>query len=184
RPCGRLLVKKSKVGGERTTLPIQPFVIQDYNEFLARVLSHPGMEAAMDCGTMVNDQHQSWDIKDGTAITEIVGPDRKPFMDGLKRSDLRLAWSLLVDWFNPHGNKMARKKKLVGSITMALLNLPPSLQYRAENLYLVGIIPGPREPSLDEINHFLRPLIDFFLPAWKDGTWFMRTINHLQRRLS
>ncbi|KIJ09585.1 hypothetical protein PAXINDRAFT_43002, partial [Paxillus involutus ATCC 200175] len=69
-------------------------------------------------------------------------------------------------------------------IAMALLNLPPSLRYRAENLYVVGIIPGPREPSLDEINHFLCPLIDFFLPAWKDGTWFTRTINHLQGRLS
>ncbi|KAF9224267.1 hypothetical protein BS17DRAFT_704264 [Gyrodon lividus] len=93
-------------------------------------------------------------------------------MDGLKRSNLRLAWSLSIDQFNPHGNKTARKKKLVGSIVMALLNLPPSLQYRAENLYLVGIIPGPREPSLEEINHSLHPLVNFFLPAWKDGTWF------------
>ncbi|KAF8833613.1 hypothetical protein BDN67DRAFT_992811 [Paxillus ammoniavirescens] len=67
---------------------------------------------------------------------------------------------------------------------MALLNLPPSLRYRAENLYLVGIIPGPRKPSLDEINHFFCPLVDFFLPAWKDGTWFTRTLDHLQGRLS
>jgi hypothetical protein len=61
---------------------------------------------------------------------------------------------------------------------MVLLNLPPSLQYNAENLYIVGIIPGPREPSLDEINYFLRPLVDFFLPTWQNSTWFMKTMEH------
>ena len=61
---------------------------------------------------------------------------------------------------------------------MALLNLPPSLQYKAENLYVIGIIPGPKEPSLDEVNHFLCPLVDFFLPAWQNGTWFTETVEH------
>ncbi|KAG1844677.1 hypothetical protein F4604DRAFT_1596005 [Suillus subluteus] len=51
-------------------------------------------------------------------------------------------------------------------------------------MYLVGIIPGPREPALDEINHFLRPVVDFFLPSWKDGIWFTKTINHTAGRLS
>jgi len=116
------------------------------------------MEEAMDHGTQFNKKYQMWDIKDGTIIQEIPGPDEKPFMDGLKRTDLRLVWSLLVDWFNPHRNKTSGKKKSVGSVTMGLLNLPPSLQYKAENIYLAGIIPGPREPALNEINHFLCPV--------------------------
>ena len=40
------------------------------------------------------------------------------------------------------------------------------------------MIPGPREPSLDEINHFLHPVVEFFLPAWKNGTWFTKTDQH------
>ncbi|KAG2054413.1 hypothetical protein BDR06DRAFT_825917, partial [Suillus hirtellus] len=98
--------------------------------------------------------------------------------------DLRLAWSLLMDWFNPHRNETSGKKKLVGSIVMGLLNLPPSLQYKPENMYLVGIIPGPREPALEEINHFLCPVIEFFLPSWKDRMWFTRTHEHAEGRLS
>ena len=140
------------------------------------------MEEAMEQGTMLNDKHQLWDIKDGTGITEITGPNGKPFMDGLQRSDLRLAWSLSVDWFNPHSNKIAGKKKSVGSITLALLNLLPSIRYKAENLYVLGVIPGPREPSLDEINHFLHPVVEFFLPAWKNSMWFTKTDQHPEGR--
>ncbi|KAF8833886.1 hypothetical protein BDN67DRAFT_1051765 [Paxillus ammoniavirescens] len=49
---------------------------------------------------------------------------------------------------------------------------------------MLSLLPGPREPSLDKIDHFICPLVNFFLLAWKDGTWFTRTLNHLQGRLS
>ncbi|KAG1901630.1 uncharacterized protein F5891DRAFT_979441 [Suillus fuscotomentosus] len=68
----------------------------------------------MDHGMMMNEKYHLWDIKDGTVMQEILGPDRKPFMDGLRRRDLRLAWSLSMDWFNPHGNKTSGKKKSMG----------------------------------------------------------------------
>lgn len=184
KPCGQLLVKTRRNRTTKSTIPIRPFVVQDYNDFLAGLLSRPGLESAIERGTKLNDKHQLWDIKDGTGMSEIMGPDGKVFMDGLQRSDLRLAWSLSVDWFNPHGNKTSGKKKSVGSIAMALLNLPPSIRYKAENLYVVGVIPGPREPSLDEINHFLRPLVNFFLPAWQKGTWFTKTVEHPEGRLA
>ena len=142
------------------------------------------MEVAMERGTMLNDKHQLWDIKDGTGITEIAGPNGKPFMDRLQRSDLWLAWSLSVDWFNSHSNKIAGKKKSIGSIALALLNLPPSIRYKVENLYVLGVIPGPREPSLDEINHFLCPVVECFLPAWKNSTWFTKTDQHPEGRLA
>ena len=158
-------MKTTKAGSAHTNLPIRPFVVQSYNDFLESLLSRPGMEEAIEQGTMLNDKHQLWDIKDGTGITEITGPNGKPFMDGLQRSDLRFAWSLSVDWFNPHSNKIPGKKKSVGSIPLALLNLPPSIRYKAENLYVLGVIPGPRKPSLDEINHFLCPVIEFFPPV-------------------
>jgi len=36
-------------------------------------------------------------------------------------------------------------------------------------MYLAGIIPGPTEPSGDQLNHFLEPLIDELIDSWERG---------------
>ena len=64
--------------------------------FKASLLSRPGMEAILDRGTLFNDINDMWDIKDGVGVKEMLGPDGEPFVDGLKRKELRLLWSLLV----------------------------------------------------------------------------------------
>ena len=178
KTCGTTLTTRRVVDEQSVRAPIRPFIVQDFAEFKAGLLSQPGMEDAMDCGTILNDEHNLWDIQDGTGIRELRGPDGRPFIDGLKRDELRLAWSLSVDWFNPFLNKAAGKTVSTGSIAMALLNLPPSLRYKAENMYLVGVIPGPKEPSLDEINHFLMPLVKMLIPSWKQGTLFSSTYRN------
>ena len=45
----------------------------------------------------------------------------------------------------------------VGALYMIVLNLPREERYK-ENMILVGIIPGPHEPSLN-INSYLSPLV-------------------------
>ena len=49
---------------------------------------------------------------------------------------------------------------------MSILNLPRESRFKQENTILVGLIPGPHEPSRD-INTFLKPLVDDLLKLWE-----------------
>ena len=57
----------------------------------------------------------------------------------------------------------------MGVLYLSFLNLPPQERNKEENIAIVGIIPGPREPSRD-VNSFLDPLVDELLDFW-DGVW-------------
>ena len=57
----------------------------------------------------------------------------------------KYSWCLAlnVDWFQP----FSHVTDSVGALYMVILNLPRELRYKRENMILVGIIPGPREPK-------------------------------------
>ena len=56
---------------------------------------------------------------------------------------------LNIDWFEAYENY----KYKVSVIYLALLNLPRNIRYKRENIILVGIIPGPSEPSMHSYQH-------------------------------
>jgi hypothetical protein len=58
---------------------------------------------------------------------------------------------------------------------MSCLNLPPHLRHKPGNEFVFGLIPLPHEPKKEEINQFLRPVIDVLVTAWQDGTFLSRT---------
>ena len=47
------------------------------------------------------------------------------------------------------------------------MNLPREERFKPENVIIVGIIPGPKEPKGD-VNSFLKPLVDELIDFW-DG---------------
>lgn len=102
-----------------------------------------------------------------------MGPDHQSFIHGdWKASEARYVFSLCMDRFNPLRSKEAGKKYSIGAIYMVCLNLPPSLQYQIENVFLVGIIPGPHEPSKEQINYIVVPLVDNILYFFEHGVCY------------
>jgi hypothetical protein len=92
----------------------------------------------------------------------------KPFLEST--DELR---TLSYDGFNPYHNKIARKSASVGSLAMACLSLPPSVRYN--KIFLV--LPGPKQPALDQINHIIQLLVDVLKDSYIKGTF----IKHTQR---
>ena len=119
--------------------------------------------------------NSKWGI--GSDLRDCVIPDKlgnfDPFSPvGLTIIDVgkgRLLFSVNVDFFNIEGNHQRNATTSCGIISCACLNLPPDIRYKPENMYLAGIIPGPLEPSGDQLNHFLEPLIEDMVESWERG---------------
>ncbi|KJA18107.1 hypothetical protein HYPSUDRAFT_107459, partial [Hypholoma sublateritium FD-334 SS-4] len=69
-------------------------------------------------------------------------------------------------------------------VSLICLNLPSDIRYKPENMFLYGIIPGPLEPPLDCMNHYLRFLIDDLLECWSPGVQFSRTHQYFYGRVA
>ncbi|KAG2209024.1 hypothetical protein INT45_008885 [Circinella minor] len=65
---------------------------------------------------------------------------------------------LNIDWFTPFDSGYS-----CGAIYLVCNNLPHVDHFKIENVILIGVMPGPKEPSTYEINSYLEPLVDSLL---------------------
>ena len=84
--------------------------------------------------------------------------DGKPFLS----QPHNFAFTINLDWFQP----FKHSKYSIGAIYLTVMNLPRSLRNKQENVILVGLLPGPSEPS--NLDGYLKPLVDELNELW-DG---------------
>jgi hypothetical protein len=68
------------------------------------------------------------------------------------------AWCFCSPWI-----ALTKQMVLLTAIWLILLNLPSHLQYCPQNIFLTGIIPGPKKPLLSDSNHSIKLLVDVLL---------------------
>lgn len=183
KPCNESSAQSIRIGGTTRRAYLREYLHHVLKAWLGRLLCQPGVEELLDRDVFADNRgdHQT-DIFSGDVLRHFLDRDGSPFLpSGL--SEGRYAFGLSVDAFNPFLNKQAGKKACVTAIYMVLLNLPPYARYKVENMYLAGVIPGLREPSLTQINHLLRPLVNELLEFWDPGVWYTRTPNCFSGKL-
>lgn len=161
--------------------PTREFIYNDLRHWIGWMISRPDIAQYLARDPLdaaqAKDPTKLQDIWDGEILRTFYYDDHKPFARYIE-GELRLIFSFNQDAFNPYGNRVAKKVVQIGGMYMALLNLPPAIRHDMENIFLAGIVPGPSEPSMSQINHVLRPLVDDLLEFWRNGVFYTRACNY------
>lgn len=182
--CNWTVTKKYVSRGQEHFRPIRSFHCQSVTSWVGKLLARPGMEEKMeeyvDDAVSLKERKVFGDIWHTTFLRTFewaFGTQRgdKPGFASTQRGDLRLLFSLAIDWFTAHGGKQAGKKWSIGAIYLVCHNLPLDIRFRPENVCLIGIIPGRTKPLGYAINWFLRRLVDELVPFYEFGVWFTQT---------
>lgn len=180
--CGASLLKGGKDGALK---PQKPFLMASLEDFIGRTLADSNIEMLCDkaCDDAMESLNNPTDPRRDTKnvfeadfMHQFKGPDgRTLFID--RKGKVRLALALQMDFLNPNGIRKRGNHDSISMISMANLNLPEHLRYQPEHIFLAGVIPGPKEPNVDEIPNFIRPLIDICLIGWERGIHISRTAS-------
>ena len=162
--CGTSLLKEVTLkNGSKRLYPHKVYCYQSLIKTLQTFTKRSGFTER--CELWRNREVRSFaqvlcDVFDGRIWKDFQCFDGTPFLIEPRN----YAFMLNVDWMQP----FVHTAYSVGVIYLVLMNLPRSERFKRENVFLIGIIPGPCEPSLT-INPYLSPLVDELLQLWNPG---------------
>src|ERR1700761_6832541 len=177
--CGEPLFDTIRITGNVYVVPRFKYETQDLKEWLGWLLSRPAIDEEVFKAFLKPCKDRMEDMWDGRHLCRILLKKGERFLPG-PVDETRLAFSFSMDSFNPYHMKEAKQTVSSTAIWLTLLNLPPHMRSRPENMFLAGIIPGPRKPSLSDVNHSIKLLVDVLLELFDPGIWYSRTARHKQ----
>lgn len=177
--CGEPLFDIVIINGKTYSVPLYKYEMQDLKQWIGRVLSRPTIEEHVFKAFRRSRKEYMEDMWDAGHLCKILLKRGERFLPG-PVEETRLAFSFSMDSFNPFHMKEAKQTVSSTGIWLTLLNLPPHLRYRPENMFLAGVIPGPRKPSLSDINHSLGLLVNVLLEFFDPGVLYSQTARHKQ----
>ncbi|KAH7064506.1 hypothetical protein BKA62DRAFT_586505, partial [Auriculariales sp. MPI-PUGE-AT-0066] len=134
----RLSRSKSTETGRKITNYLRVYHTQPLDAAIGRLLATPGFEQQLAV------YKRSLPATPPTVLTDMWhGPELNtfPWQHPTGQNELRLIFSLTIDWFNAEGSSRRGKHWSVGAIYLTILDLPPHAHHLPENMILVGLIP-------------------------------------------
>ena len=162
RPCGNKLIKEVITKKGKKFYPLKTYCYYSLLKSIPKILERNNML----------DQCEKWrtrkiptnimaDVYDGQVWKDFATVNGRPFLS----EPHHLGLMLNCDWFQPFHHTQYS----IGVLYLVILNLPRTIRFKPENIIIVGIIPGPNEPTANEMNSYLRPLVKELNALWTDG---------------
>ena len=158
QPCGATLMKRVVKCNEKheSFYPVKVYSYRSVIRSFRDLLGKPGILEMLRVRRPPNNDIMA-DIVDGALLREFKYIDGSTYFTDVRN----IAFMMNFDFFDPfEGSKYS-----LGVLYLALINLPREIRFLWKNVIIVGIIPGPEEPKND-INSFLKPMVDELLVAW------------------
>jgi hypothetical protein len=163
-PCNAIITKRVPTNSGFTYQPSLIYPIISIKQQLQQLYNKKGFEES--CRKWVDrptDFQTLSDIYDGRIWKTFKDPKDDKLFFRHEVSDSHLGIMLNLDWFQPFDNAQYS----VGAIYGIICNLPRIERFKTSNIITLAVIPGPKEPKLHQLNHYLAPLIDQLIELWE-----------------
>ncbi len=175
--CSEPLFNSIMINGNGCMVPQLKYYAQDLKQWVGWLLSRSAIEEEMFKAFQRLQKEWLEDAWDAWHLCKVLLKRGEQFLPG-PIDETHLVFSFSMDGFNPYHMKESKQAVSSTAIWLVLLNLPFHLQYHPKNMFLAGIIPGPRKPSLSDINHSIKLLIDILLEFFDPGVQYSCTAKH------
>lgn len=159
-PCNGTLLKTVELqGGRKIHYPLRVFCYMPLRQSLQILLNRPGFHEHCEHWKKETRESDMYvDLYDGNVWRDFQVYDGKPFLS----EPFSYGFMLNIDWLKP----CKHNTYAVGAMYLTIMNLPRTMRFKQENVILIGLIPGPKEPEND-INDYLSPLVEELLQLWE-----------------